>query len=422
MIPNLPPGPMELQADGAPRRIALYSHDTMGLGHMRRNLLIAQALSRPPLQATVLMIAGARRATAFALPPSVDCLCLPALHKGLDGQYSSRRLNMSLEKLINLRANTIKVALEAFEPDVLIVDNVPRGVRRELDPTLEYLRARGRTHCVLGLRDVLDDPAVVRREWTEAANEGAIHEYYDSVWIYGDPAVYDMVNKYGFSADLAAKVHYTGYFDQRARLEFAAAEDIGPASDIKLPKGPIILCTLGGGQDGAQLAEAFAQTQFPTGATGVLLTGPSLPEDVQQRLHRRAARNPRLRVLEFFPEPTPLLRRAERVIAMGGYNTVNEIISFEKRALIVPRSRPRLEQQIRAERLRDLGLIDMLCADQVTPAALSAWLTRDMAPQPHLAGRINLMGLTKLPQLLKEVFTTFTCPGPTGPAPYVDAC
>lgn len=385
-------------------RIVLYSHDTMGLGHMRRNLLIAQALSRAPLQATVLMIAGARRATAFALPPSVDTLCLPALHKDQDGQYASRRLNMSLQKLIALRASTIRVALEAFEPDVFIVDNVPRGAQQELDPALQYLRAHGSTYCVLGLRDVLDDPETVKREWHKAGNEAVIRDYYDAVWVYGDPAVYDTVNEYSFAPEIAAKTHYTGYFDQRTRLDLAAAQDMEAASSLELPPGRVMLCTLGGGQDGAQLAEAFAQTELPPDAVGVLLTGPSMPDAVQRRLHKRAALNPRLKVLEFFPEPTPLLRRADRVIAMGGYNTVNELLSFEKRALIVPRDRPRREQLIRAERLQKLGLIDMLHPEQATPGALSAWLARDLKPQPPVSDRIDLTGLTTLPHLLRGAF------------------
>ena len=44
------------------------------------------------------------------------------------------------------------------------------------------------------------------------------------------------------------------------------------------------------------------------------------------------------------------MERAAGVVAMGGYNTFCEILSFDKKALIVPRTRPRLEQFIRAAR------------------------------------------------------------------------
>src|SRR5215831_4362720 len=76
-------------------RIALYSHDTMGVGHMRRNLLIAAALARLRSPAVILLIAGAREVNAFGVPPGVDCLSLPALRKEGNGQYQARHLDLS---------------------------------------------------------------------------------------------------------------------------------------------------------------------------------------------------------------------------------------------------------------------------------------------------------------------------------------
>lgn len=386
-------------------RIALYSHDTMGLGHMRRNRLIAQTLANSPLPAVILMIAGAGEASVFELPPGVDCLTLPALRKGTDGEYRSRRLDVSLQELIALRAKTIRAVLEEFEPDALIVDNVPRGAVGELDPSLEYLRARGTTRCVLGLRDVLDDPAVVHREWRCRANENAIRDHYDAVWVYGDPAVYDLVREYRLALDVAEKVRYTGYLDHRQRLELTEAKSADPLAELELPPGQLALCLLGGGQDGSRLAEAFAQASLPPETNGVILTGPFMPPDMQQRLRRHAATQPRLRVIEFVPEPAHLVSRADRVIAMGGYNTTFEVLAFEKRALIVPRVHPRREQMIRAERLRDLGLLDVLHPNDLSPGALTEWLAHDARSFPPARSHIDLNGLVRLPGLLEEVLT-----------------
>jgi predicted glycosyltransferase len=125
--------------------------------------------------------------------------------------------------------------------------------------------------------------------------------------------------------------------------------------------------------------------------------------EVKQHLHYRAATNPRLQVLNFVKEPTLLLSRADRVIAMGGYNTICEILSFEKHALIVPRVQPRREQLIRAKRLQNLGLIDMLHPDNLNPSALSEWLSRDLGSPPRIRERVDLNGLSRLPYLLEEV-------------------
>src|SRR2546425_348449 len=292
-------------------RIAFYSHDTMGLGHMRRNLLLAQALKHSRLQAVVLMIAGAREASLVTGAAGVDCVALPSLQKDGQGQYHPRHLDVPLPELLALRAKTACAALEAFDPDVLIVDNVPRGAVRELDPVLESLRARHRTRLVLGL--------------------------------------------------------------------------------------------VGGGRAGAALAGAFVEAELPPDTNGLLVTGPCMPVGVRRRLMRSVASNPRRRVVSFVHEPTRLVRRADRVVAMGGYNTVYEILSFEKPALIVPRVTPRQDQLIRAERLRALGLVDVLHPEGFIAAALSAWLACARAPVRPARERIDFNGLSRVPQLLEEL-------------------
>lgn len=397
-------GKMPNRATGC--RIALYSHDTMGIGHLRRNLLIAQALGQSRSGASILLVAGTREAGVFEMPPGVDCLTLPSLSKLGDGSYAARRLGVGLSELIDLRARTLAAALETFQPDVFIVDKVPRGALGELEPALESLAARRDTRCILGLREILDDAATVRREWDDQANAEAIRAYYDAIWVYGDPLVCDQVTEYEFAPDIAAKVRYTGYFDQRQRLALAAGQSLNPIPELGLPPGRLVLCLVGGGQDGQRLAEAFAQADLPPGTNGVLVTGPFMPADARARLMRLAAGKSSVRICGFLPEPANLLKRADAVIAMGGYNTVSEILSFEKPALIVPRVRPRQEQLIRGQRLRDLGLVDMLHPDELCPLALSRWLAGASVARRSIRGCLDFAGLARLPHLLDEVLLT----------------
>lgn len=387
-------------------RIALYSHDTMGLGHMRRNLLIAQSLVNSPLKASVLMIAGACAANVFAMPTGIDCLTLPALHKISNGQYKSRSLNVGLEEILAIREKTICAAMEAFEPDVLIVDNVPRGAQRELDSTLKLLKQNGKTRCVLGLRDVLDAPETVRTEWAKAENEAAIQDFYDAIWIYGDSSVHNLARVHNFSPETTAKVRYTGYFDQNKRLEWTpetgGSETCAPPEE-NINKKRFALCLVGGGQDGKRLAETFARTELPADYRGLILTGPFMPSQSYRSLCRVAASNTRLEIIKQISESAQLLRDADRVISMGGYNTVSEILSFRKQALIVPRVYPRQEQLIRAERLRERGLIDYIRPEEATPDKLARWLAQDLDPLPPVEDAVNMRGLEQLPLLLQEL-------------------
>lgn len=391
-------------ANGRRLRIVLYSHDTMGLGHKRRNLLIAQTLGDSALDADILLISGMRDASNVPTPDGVDTLTLPALHKRPDGQYEARRMSLPLEEIIELRSQLILTAIKGFQPDIFIVDNVPRGAGQELSPTLDYLKrakafrqrnALPTTRCVLGLRDVLDTPAAVQRDWQKANNIDAIRRYYDAVWIYGDADLYDMRTEYDFPSDIVAKMQPLGYLNQRTRLNFVNPEH-DPLEQLSLPKNDeIVLCLVGGGQDGAALATAFVQASFPVGTTGILLTGPFMPDDVKKQLYAQAERNVQCRIMDYIEEPTLLLERANRVISMGGYNTTCEILSFQKTALIVPRVTPRLEQWIRADRLQKRGMIDVLHPEEVCAAALSQWLHRAV-PTEHPTKTLNLCGLDNL--------------------------
>src|SRR6266516_1816514 len=382
-------------------RVALYSPGMVGFGHIRRNASIAQALLGSKPEPVIVMIAEARQIGALPMPAGVDYVTLPALRKEADGSRRPRFLNVSDQDLVTLRESVIRSALEAFEPDVLIVDHLPLGAARELTRTLEQLQERGTTRCVLGLRDVLQDPETVRRTWSEQRHAEAIRDYYDAVWIYGDPAVYDPVRDNGVLDPVAAKVRYAGYLDERPRLRFAAAQ--ADSLLAALPPGKLALCVVGGGQDGAALAEAFVQADLPPDTIGVVVTGLYMPEETRERLRRWAERRPRLTVFEFLSEPAALIQRADRVVSMGGYNTVCEVLSFEKHALIVPRVNPNIEQWIRAQRLRDLGLVDVLHPDQLSPRALTEWLARDLGPPPASRRRVDLGGLTRIPGLLAEL-------------------
>ena len=385
-------------------RIALYSHDTLGLGHIRRNILIANALSGSPLQPDILLASGALEATRFSLPKGTDRLVLPALCKHPDGQYGSRRFQMPLAEMINLRRYILRAALSAFNPDILIVDNVACGANMELDATLAYLRAKGDCRIILGLRDIMDEPAAVAVEWAKSRRFETIRSYFDEIWIYGDPSVYNPVEAYKVPPENGAKVYFTGDVDQKKRLDsFMPEARENSAGHFKLPNHPFVFCTLGGGQDGTRLGEAFVSA-LPSGTKGALLTGPHMDPKAQSRLFLRALNHAHLQVMDFLPEPAQWLEHADCVVAMGGYNSVSEILAFGKPALIVPRVSPRKEQLIRAERLQEMGLLDMIHPEDLNEVYLQRWITQHMGqPRRDLRNKIKLNGLDRIRNRFEEI-------------------
>ena len=131
------------------------------------------------VQCAVFILTGSPVAGRFTFPERVDHIRLPGVTKLPDGTYVSQTLALDIDDTTSLRAGLIQSAVERYEPDLLIVDKEPTGFRGELLPTLEYLRMRGRTRVVLGLRDVLDEPEVLAAEWERKGALAAAENLYD---------------------------------------------------------------------------------------------------------------------------------------------------------------------------------------------------------------------------------------------------
>jgi predicted glycosyltransferase len=387
------------------RRIAFYSYDEHGLGHVRRSIAIAHALSAAA-PASILLIAGAREAALFRLPQGTDTLALPAPTTDFNGDRRGPEVGLDMAGTVRMRARTLRNALAAYEPDVLIVDRLPLGVYDELGESLGVLREMG-TRLVLGLREALDDPAAVRAEWARAGALGVLRRSYDAIWVYGDPRVFDPADEYDLPADLCERVRYSGYLDRRPAERPAGADLAKRRRELKLPEGRLALCVLGGGEDGHRLAEAFARAELPADSSGVIVAGPFMADDERDALHALARGRHDLRVMDFIPDADSLIALADDVVAMGGYNTVCEILSSAARALVVPRAEPRREQLIRARRLNELGALDLLEPQRLTAAALSTWLAASGdRRRVEARERIDLDGLRRLPALLDELLAT----------------
>lgn len=379
--------------------IVLYSHDTMGLGHIRRNILLSQQLVNHYPKANVLIVSGTRESNKFSLPNRVDLLTLPSLLKGTLGRYQSKNWDFSLRELIKLRSNIILSTIQRFKPDLMIVDNVPRGACLELDETLRYIKDHLPTKVVLGLRDIKDDDETVMREWRQQKYYDFIRDYYAQVWIYGDVIVYDWAEHCYFSDEFYKKIYYLGYLDQCRRLDnmSSAKETLDALEKHQLNIKPFFLCLLGGGQDGFALGKAFCGSKIPDGFMGVLIIGPHMNPEERAILHALKEQNSGLIVFDFLNEPTVFIKEATGIMSMGGYNNVLEILSYEKQAVIVPRVYPRTEQLIRAERLDSLNIVNLLKPEHLTSESLTEWMDRHCINQKSCARQLlNLNGLDHL--------------------------
>jgi predicted glycosyltransferase len=355
-----------------PRRFFLYSHDGQGLGHARRHLAIARGIVEADPTASVLIATGIEELPKPGLPPNVEVLKLPSLRKMANGRYESRRLLLAPRETRALRSSLLLTAVKSFRPHVVLADKHPFGASGEFRHALAAARRMG-ARAALGLRDILDDPATVRREWRPHGLPYAIADHYDEVLIYGERDVFDAAMEYDFPPSLASRSHYCGYV-------------INPPPRLDRPRRerPLVLATAGAGEDGFHILATFLQASVDAPWQALAVSGPHCPPEHSSRLAElAAAANAEWHT--FVPALESRIASADAVVCMGGYNTIGETLASGVPTVCIPRVVPRREQLIRARAFEKLGLLRVITPDALTPERLRAGLAEALLSTPNTA-------------------------------------
>ncbi len=355
-------------------RILIYSHDSFGLGHLRRCRAIAHELVGRYKGVSVLILSGSPVISSFEFRARVDFVRIPGVIKLKDGSYTSLGLHIDLEQTLEIREAIIHKTAQAFKPDLFIVDKEPLGLEGEVKETLRMLHSQG-VYNILGQREIIDDPKVLALEWGRKAALPAIKELYDEIWVYGPEKFYHPLVGFDLDPEVEDKIVFTGYL-KRAGVQ-------GEIADLEIEE-PYFLVTPGGGKDGEEMIELVFESCVRCehlDANVVFVLGPFMDEPKRQEIHRRAESYENFQVIDYHPRIESLIEGAQGMITMGGYNTFCEILSFDKPAIVIPRFEPRTEQLIRARRAKELGLVEMLEPEQFNVGSLIP-LLESLSRQP----------------------------------------
>ncbi|MDA3915023.1 MAG: glycosyltransferase [Oleiagrimonas sp.] len=370
-------------------KVVLYSHDTFGLGHLRRNLAIAGRMLDCNHRFSVCLMTGSPVINQWKLPRGLQVQPLPPVVKTGAEQYAPRDSAQLFSLVKGYREALILNTVLRHRPDVFLVDHAPAGMDGELLPTLALIRRElPNTRTIVGLRDILDSPATVQKTWREQQIYSLLEQAYDDIFVYGSRELFDVAEGYGMSAALAARVRYCGHVvaakATHNSAEPAALEQICWNPDRSQGK-PVVLVTAGGGGDGFPLMDAYlgALEHLPPGMVySVMVTGPLMPGAESAALYQRAAHRPDIEWVDYTTDLVPSLRAADLVVAMAGYNTSAEILAMRKRAILVPRAAPRAEQRMRASLLARLGVLWSVEPDADLVQRLAALIPEVLAAKP----------------------------------------
>jgi len=386
--------------------ILMYSHDTYGLGHIRRTMAIANQLRGPNVN--ILILTGSPIAGRFVFPEQIDFVRIPGMIKKTNEEYLPQSIKINATHALEIRKNIITATAKTFQPHMFIVDKEPLGLKKEILPTLQWLRrCRPDTRTVLGLRDIMDDSETTRADWRKKGVYDLLEHLYNEIWVYGNRQLYDPISEYAIPESVSSKMLFTGYLSRKIPSVSAVQKT---RKEQGLEDGEkLVVVTTGGGGDGYEVMEAYLgmleNMPKPLPFKNVLITGPFMPKRDRKKVFKRAKKL-KVRTFHFYRNMEKLLAAADVVVSMGGYNTICELLSFQTASVIIPRETPRKEQLIRAEILHRQGLIEYIPWGQCSSRQLQEKilpLLKDPTPYRHAISKFSLNGIATLRERLSAL-------------------
>jgi len=340
--------------------ILMYSHDTYGLGHIRRTMAIASQLCSEGIN--ILILTGSPIAGRFAFPEQIDFVRIPGMIKKTNEEYRPLSIKINPRHALDIRKNIITATAKTFQPHLFIVDKEPLGLKKEVLPTLRWIRrCLPHARTILGLRDIMDDAETVRRDWWKKNVYENLDKLYSEIWIYGNQDFYDPITEYAIPESVKRKMLFTGYIPRQMPNNREAGRI---RRELRVePDEKLIVVTTGGGGDGFKVMDTYLamleEQPLDSRIKSVLVTGPFMPKQERKRLFKRA-RKVGAQTFLFYRRMEKLMAAADLVVSMGGYNTLSEVVSQGTLSLVIPRETPRTEQLIRAKAFKKQGLIDYI--------------------------------------------------------------
>jgi len=372
------------------RRVLFHVQHLLGVGHLKRAALVARACAEANLEVTLvsggaalshLDLGGAR---LHQLPPARSAdesfsHLVDEDGEAVDDAWRERRRDALLG------------VLAACRPHVVVIESFPFGrrlLRFELIPLLEAASGlRPRPRVVSSLRDIL---VPKRKPGRNEEIAGLVERWFDHVLVHGDPALVPLERTYPLAGRLAGRIVYSGYV-------------VEPAPNLPAgARGDEVVVSAGGSATGARLLSCALETRALTSLAGApwrLLVGDTIAPEVRRRLREEAPAG--VVVEPARPDFPELVARCALSISQAGYNTAMTLLATGARAVVVPFAQAgESEQTLRAEILRDRGVLEMVAESELTPAALAAAIETAVAAPDRPTPDIDMEGAAHSARLI----------------------
>ena len=393
-------------------KLLFYCQHVLGMGHFIRSAEIVRGLRN----FDVTFLNGGVIVPGFDLPDEVDVVNLPPIQsdeefRGIHAVEGER----ALEEVKRDRTERILAEYERVRPDVLVIELFPFGRLKfafELMPLLERAKAAG-TKIVCSLRDIL----VAKRKQQEFEEKACriANQYFDLLLIHSDPRFQRLEETFSNVAKIACPIRYTGFVTQttdEVGLENISDLDSNLNEGSGRSRSPRhtaeILVSIGGGRVGSELIDCAMDASLLLAEMlphrMLIFAGPYMPEEEFGRLQAKAAAMPNVKLSQYTTRFLSHLKQADLSISMAGYNTCMNILAAQSRAIVYPfTGGGNQEQTLRAEKLRALGILDVIHGDALTAAALTGKIMATIGKPKPRAAALDLNGAEQTALAIAEL-------------------
>lgn len=383
------------------QRVMLYCQYLSGMGHLVRTTQFAEALSE---RFDVTLVIGGPKIGGFVAPPNVRVIYLPPLW--LENGAFRVADGAQVDRVKAKRRQTLIGIFDDLRPDAVITEFFPFGrhdLMFELKPWIEHIRATApRTLIVSSLRDLIGKTILDRQIDTIAA---LANRFFDATIVHADPRFLRFETCFPEAHRIECPILHTGFVAQACE-------------EAKLQtERPFVLVSVGGGRIGGEVLAAAV------GAAAILetdlahdfriFTGPFLPDDAYTALTARAAGLSNVHIERFTARLMPYMQAADLSVSLAGYNTTMNVLRARVPAILIPIGHYDFdcEQVMRAERLADLGTVDMLPPAELSAETLAARIRSGLQRGPSETS-FNLDGARTATDALADLFAKRACGNP----------
>lgn len=383
------------------KKLLIYSQDGLGLGHQRRTSRIADQLLLKSSDFSVVTICDSPLGQVFPGFSRQTYFRIPTLIKTGNGIWESPN-NVCLRRVKSRRQKKMKELLKEFRPDIFLVDHMPQGALGELIPIVENVRQTG-CRLILGLRDILDNPAIVIERWRKENAYAVLQELYDHILIYGQEDIFNTRSAYRLPSHVAST--FCGYVSPSQRD--ASPKAVNKIAHQKKGRSNTkrIFVSFGGGADAAELLrDVVVALQYVSRQHLIHTTVTVGPFNPLQFEKETISQKVKINIVRSTKNMLSKMLDADLLISMGGYNTISEVLFTQKPALVIPRKGPSLEQSMRAHCLNQRGILDYISYDSLTPEKLSEKICSLLAcPKMNNNHQLNLRGASLAASILSRM-------------------